>query len=211
VIPKLVMLEGDRPALAPDVETEVYADACRSAGLAFLEGARGGWGKRQLAEWLVGPYQAVALRLAGKGGDAGRGHIATPVTESAVQELVDLVRIAVGSAISELRRGDTSCVTLAIRDQTLASAHDARGVVWIPADRPRIRLEARVLSLFLADYLLRSEPYERGDVTVCSDCDSVSFDGADRSCAVCNDRSHDSHVRGTSRAPGILKAPKTAG
>ena len=205
--------DGNVPKLASDVPTDVYADECRSIGLAFLEGAQLGWGKRELAAWLVGPYQAVSVRLAATGASCGSSQarsdaVATPVTESAVLELLGLVRIAVASAISELRGGDTSCVTHAIREKLITSAHDERGMVWIPTDRPRLRLEARVLSLFIVDYLLRTERYERGDVSVCSECDAVSFEG-DRPCIACDDHVHSSQVRGTARTPGLL-APLVA-
>lgn len=198
---------GDTPRLAAGVSTEDYADACREAGLAFLvqAGARR-MGKRELASWLVGPYRAVSAAMNATSGAAPG--VATPVTESAVQELVDLVRIAVASGVGELGHNDTACITHAIREKLIVSSQDERGLVWIPTDRPRLRLEARVLSLFVVDYLLRTEHYERGDVSVCSDCDTVSFDG-DRACGTCGDRAHTSEVRGTSRNPGLL-APLVA-
>ena len=40
-----------------------FAEACRAAGLAFLEGTRAGWGKRELVAWLVGPYRELSAQV----------------------------------------------------------------------------------------------------------------------------------------------------
>lgn len=217
VTAKLVQLDhgADGPTLAPDVDVHAFADACRAAGLALLEGAQHGWGKRELAAWLTGPYARVSAALgvpapSSRVPETSPAHSSGIVRSGAVEELLDLVRIAVSSALKDLSVGETSCVTETIRSQSIVSGRDARGLVWMPADRPRMRLEARVLSLFVVDYLLRPEPYEK-ELAVCGDCDAVSFDGAGRSCAICNDRGHPSHVRATSTAPGILKSIKSAG
>lgn len=215
----LVSLDGPTPTLAPDASLESLADACRAAGLTLIEGAVAGWGKRDLARWLTESYSKVSVRLGGPTRvgfsiiPPGPMSIPPPPAEpvpasappsslrtGAVEELLDLVRVAVSSALSELSRGDTSAVTDAIRGQSVVQAtHPVHGLVWVPADRPRLRLEARVVSLFVVDYLVRGKPYET-DLSVCGACDSVSFDGAGRSCAVCNDREHPSHVRATGGA-----------
>lgn len=180
-----------------------YADVCREAGLAFLDGVRSGFGKRELAEWLVGVYGSVSARITTPSGTSAASPM--PVDDRAVGELVDLVRIAVSSALADLTRGDTAAVSEALREQAVTAGHDARGFIWIPVDRPRMRLEARVLSLFVADYLVRPEAYEQ-DLSVCGDCDAVSFDGAGRACALCKDRERPSHVRSTGRDPGLIDA-----
>jgi hypothetical protein len=55
---------------------------------------------------------------------------------------------------------------------------------WIPLDKPRMHLTERVLSLFVADYLLRPHDYVR-DLVVCSKCDAVVFDSAARQTGCC--------------------------
>jgi hypothetical protein len=54
-----------------------------------------------------------------------------------------------------------------------------------------MRLAERVLSLFAADYLLRSEDYEQGLFT-CAACDELHFDASRRSSGVC--RAHEARA-----------------
>lgn len=199
---QLVSVEAGVPVLSPDASAEGLADACRAAGLLFLDGvATGRFGKRELAEWLLGPYHDVSARL-----EASQLVPATsPLRDGAVESLVEMVRVAVASGLADVARGDTSVITHAIRGRIIASARRGRGLFWVPADRPRMRLEARVMSLFVVDYLLRSEPYETS-LSVCAECDSVSFDGAKVSCRSCSPRERTSHIRGPQSQPGILKS-----
>ncbi len=207
------------PELLPGVDASMFANACRSAGLAFLAGAESGWGKLELAEWLLGPYAAVSTRLGESDGNAlsVAGTMAASmgsgiVRATAVEELIELVRVAVSSTLVELHRDETLAITQAIRERHVAWARASEGLVWTPVDHPRMRLEARVTSLFAVDYLLRPRAYEL-DLAVCTSCDHVSFDGADRSCDRCNERGRTSHIRGTENAPGLIVSPtkKSAG
>lgn len=172
-------------ALAADVDAVAYADACRQAGLSFLDGVADGWGKRDLAEWLLGAYRAVSMRPAPKlmlalepddsDGDApARNAVDHRLRASAVEELLGLVRIAVCCSLSDLQRGDTNAVTQAIREGHVACAPGGGGLVWVPINRTRVRLESRITSLFVVDYLSRPEAYQR-DLNVCAECDRVSF------------------------------------
>lgn len=204
VAAKHIIVEAQVAKLHPSMTPRAYADVCREAGLAFMAGAQGSWGKRELAEWLVGAYGSVSARMATLGGTSATSPI--PVDDRAVGELVDLVRVAVSSALADLTRGETGAVSDALREQTVTAGHDTRGLIWIPVDRPRMRLEARVLSLFVADYLMRPEAYEQ-DLSVCGACDAVSFDGAGRACASCGDRERPSHVRSLSPDRGLIAAP----
>lgn len=194
---KWVAVRSQGPALAPGVDAASFGDACRAAGLAFLRGAAAGWSKRELAVWLLGPYRAVSLRPAPKlvlalddedDDDSTDDPSSSGVRASAVEDLVELVRVAVGCTLAELRQGETSAVTLAIREGRVACGSNADGsrVVWIPLDQPRMRLEGRVVSLFVADYLTRPEAYEH-DLSVCPGCDGVSFDPTPPPC--CGTRS----------------------
>jgi hypothetical protein len=149
--------------------------------VAFLRGAASGWSKRELASWLLGSYREVSVRpdprlvLAFEDeGVVARGLLPA----RAVKELIELVRTAVCSTLADLRRGETSAVSLGIRQRWVACASastPAEGAVWIPLDQLRMRLEERVTSLFIVDYLLRSASYER-EVMVCTACEDVSFD-----------------------------------
>ena len=44
-------------SLPGGVTADAIASACREAGLQFLEGVAGDWGKADLALWLAGPYR----------------------------------------------------------------------------------------------------------------------------------------------------------
>ena len=46
--------------LLPGIRVSDVADACRSAALGFAWSAHHGWGRRELARWLVGPYAQAA-------------------------------------------------------------------------------------------------------------------------------------------------------
>lgn len=171
-----------------------FAEACRETGLAFLDGARDGWDKRDLAEWLCGPYRALAnvsaeAEAADDGASESR-HEAAPISERSIAELLASTRRVVVDALVELSEGEWNAVTLAMRDGHLEPARHAGELVWLPVDQPKMRLAARVLSLFLVDYLVDATPYEA--LTVCRSCDDVGFDGA---CASCHAPSSASYLR----------------
>jgi len=181
-------LVPEASALAPGVEPAAFAAACREAGLALLRGAAAGWSKRELATWLLHSYRAVSLRPAPRlvlalddEVDAGASCL---IRASAIEELLGLVRVAVCVTLAEIRAGDTTAVNLAMREGRLAcTLSSTRHVLWLPIDQPRTRLEARVTSLFIADYLFDPTPYER-DLTLCDACGSVSFCASEPCCYV---------------------------
>src|SRR4051794_14246958 len=53
----LAMPAVELRSLRDGVDALLMTGACRPAGLAFLRGAREGWGAADLARWLVGPYR----------------------------------------------------------------------------------------------------------------------------------------------------------
>lgn len=179
-----------------------FAEACRAAGLAFLEGTRAGWGKRELVAWLVGPYRELSAQVGTESMPPPSMQSAqNAIREETLDELLHLVRVAVSSALADLLRGDTTCVTESIRERSILEGGERDGV-WLPADRPRMRLEARVLSLFVVDYLHSARPYE-ADLAVCTDCDAVNFDGAGRRCPDCG---QPSQTRSIVPSPVVLAA-----
>jgi hypothetical protein len=180
-----------RPSALPsELSPRELGLRCREAGLDFLEGAASGWGKRDLAEWLIGPYRALAQRRDARGPVAATKSVA----EQTIASLIDLTRIGVASTISELGTGEWHTVLDAIQNHSIEPARAAGELIWLPIDQPRMRLETRVLSLFLVDYLLEPEVYER-DVSFCDACFHVAFDGAGRACSRCEAESRPSFVR----------------
>ena len=49
---------------------------------------------------------------------------------------------------------------------------------WLPADDPSLRLDHRVRSLFVCDYLANTDAYER-DLRICPEFNHVHFNGDD--------------------------------
>ena len=163
-------------------DAELVADECRAAGLAFLEGAAS-WDKRELGEWLLGPYRD-ATRHARRGERCAMIDDATNVTRSSVGDVVRSARETVVAALAEAARGgmDEFAVCSVQRKQVVA-ARSSLGAIWVPVD-VRARLADRVCSLFAVDALLRPEDYER-ELFVCGECESVSFDAYARARVAC--------------------------
>lgn len=152
-------------------EAPVVARACRATGLAFLEGSRAGWSKRELDQWLTERYAVVSVGL-------GAGEDVTPESSLPprnVAELVELVGVAVTAALRDIATDPGSVIDAALRAGAVVSIKEEDGELWMPVDRPDIDIETRVLSLFATDYLLNPETYE-DELSVCDECDHVSFD-----------------------------------
>src|SRR4051794_13844378 len=79
--------------LLPGIRVSDVADACRSAALGFAWSAHHGWGRSELARWLVGPYAhaAAATRpLRASGMRAAVAHRA--LEESEIEDLLGAAR-----------------------------------------------------------------------------------------------------------------------
>ncbi len=180
--------------LKPGTRVFDVADACRDAALAFAWSGHF-WTKRELAEWLVGPYARAVIAIrwglptqtpigrtsqppASGVHAVSRSHRAdgsipaasiARLLASAHAEILDLLR-QVWSW-----RNDASFAREAIDEGLVAGVIDERGAIgYAPIDTPRMRLADRVRSLFLADYLTRPEAYE--SFAVCPRCDGATFD-----------------------------------
>jgi hypothetical protein len=167
--------------LDPAVSPQAVADACRYAGLAFLDGAVLGFGPRGLADWLDGPYRtAVGFRRL-----CGVDRSPTQPVAGLACALVRLVRSSVIDNLRELSTGDWACVVESIRVGAIVHARTREGdLVWLPADEPGLRLDHRVRSMFVCDYLWSAEPYER-DLRICAERHHIRFDGDDE-CGRCS-------------------------
>jgi hypothetical protein len=166
--------------LQPGVRVTEVADACRSAALGFAWSAHHGWGRRELARWLVGPYARAtaatrSLRLSGM----RRAVMHRPLAEETIEELLQTAR----AEIIEVLRGvwswthDARAVRACIDEGLVAGiVDDASDLGFAPVDHARMRLIDRVRSLFVADYLTR--PGDYAAFAVCGECDGATFDGA---------------------------------
>jgi hypothetical protein len=179
--PKLPPFDNDPRfcLLMPGARVRDVADACRSAALGFAWSAHQGWGRRELARWLIGPYAHAAsatrvLRASGK--PSAVEH--RPIDEASIQDLLCRTR----REILEVLRNAWSWA----HDTTAARAWVDEGIVagiadetsdlgYAPVDRAGMRLIDRVRSLFIADYLTRPSDYAA--FAVCDGCDGATFDG----------------------------------
>jgi hypothetical protein len=155
------------------------ADACRSAALGFAWGANRGWGRRELARWLAGPYaHAVAATRYLRAPRLARPPY-RPIAASTIDALLATshARVIEGLRAAWTWKSDASFARDFIdAGLVVGVSDDPGGIGYAPADLPDMRLVDRVRSLFIADYLTRPDDY--ASFGVCDDCDGVSFDVA---------------------------------
>ncbi len=164
---------------------EDLAERCRTAGLAFTNGAER-WTKADLAAWLVGPYRE-ATRSGSLPPPAGAGNVPRRSIEpAAVDDLLADAHVRVLTVLENVAISRTK-TAFAQRLEAEHALHrvvgETRAIGWIPLASPRMRLAYRVLSLFAADALARPEDYET--LTVCHRCERVRFRCLDEECS-CN-------------------------
>lgn len=165
--------------LLPGCRVRDVADACRSAGLGFAWSAHHGWGKRELAQWLVGPYaQAAGATRALRHSGMRRAVTHRPLDEADVTELLTNARREI---LDVLRNAwtwpaDPGFARARVDEGLVAGIVDETSELgYAPVDAPGMRLVDRVRSLFIADYLTR--PGDYAAFAVCEDCEGATFDG----------------------------------
>jgi hypothetical protein len=165
--------------LLPGIRVVDVVDGCRSAALGFAWSAHNGWGRRELARWLVGPYaHAVAATRALRASGMRPAVVHRELDEETVEQLLATTR----TEILEMLRGvwswthDARAARARIGEGLIAGIVDeASDLGYAPVDNVRMRLVDRVRSLFIADYLTR--PGDYAAFAVCEDCDGATFDG----------------------------------
>jgi hypothetical protein len=169
------------------------ADACREAALSFVN-ASPRWTKRDLAQWLAGPYAHATSFAAHAFGDGTRDHrtsgvnVVTPIDPDTMRRVIDRAREAVleslRSVTSSPDDGATMALSILSQDLIVQCEDEDGNLGWAPVSRRDIVLADRVLSLFVADYLVRPDEYE-SSLSVCSRCSVVSFDAFSRLRGLC--------------------------
>jgi hypothetical protein len=164
----------------------------REAAAAFVRGTAFGWGKRDLATWLVCQYSPCLasdaavhpdLRLSARVGEAF-GSVPPPpprdfaIDEECVERLVLETRSIVLKLLGDLAWPShrATIADRAIRNGAVihVGAPGSRGT-WAPVGRRSMRLAQRVASLFIADALNHSADYR--DLALCRDCGALGFSG----------------------------------
>lgn len=161
------MLHQPTLHLPGSVTVTDVADACRSALCQFLALTSGE--KRALSEWLVGPYARATSYVPRRRPTSippasSRRPEAVPLSQP--ERIEDLVvtsqRDAHATIAAALQGGSEALVE---RLPSLVHVHrveDAFGAHgFAPIDAPRMRLNDRVLSLILADFLTRPDDFMR--------------------------------------------------
>jgi hypothetical protein len=181
-------------ALPDGVSVERLATQCRQALLEVM--VSGGWGKLELARWLAGPYRhataAANARVETESLPTGaprrpsplRRHVRGDAVSTLVQETRE--RVALALAGSAPRPTD---VAAAHYSGLVARCRDGAGRAgWMPVDRKAdgsaMGLYERVMSLAIADYLIRPADY-LGMMSICRTCGTLSFDVHCRAENVC--------------------------
>jgi hypothetical protein len=150
------------------------ARRCRDAGAAFVRGTTSGWGRSDLARWLVGHYAPAVLAC----GDVGprRACGITVVDEPTIEQVVLDARARVLRTLSELTvmdRATTLARTFIARGEVLGVRDGLGFVAHAPVDRARMPLSDRVVSLFVADWLNDRLAYRV--VHHCGECGEVGI------------------------------------
>jgi hypothetical protein len=165
----------NRFRLVHDVpNADSFARHCREAGVAFVRGTTSGWGRTDLARWLVSQYAPAVVAC----GDVGprRACGITVVDEPTIERVVLDARARVLRTLSELTLSDratTLARTFIARGEVLAVRDGLGYVAHAPVDRARMPLSDRVVSLFIADWLNDRHAYRV--VHHCGECGEVAI------------------------------------
>jgi hypothetical protein len=155
----------------------------RAAAAEFIRGTSLGWGRRDLARWLVCHYSpclvsdatvhpdghaaavSASLSAASSGLDDERvEQLILDARSSVLRMLADLAWPSQAMAIAQSAIGSGSVIEM--RDRLGNRS-------WAPVGRKRMRLADRVASLFIADAL--NTPQDYRNVSMCRDCGDLGF------------------------------------
>jgi hypothetical protein len=167
------------------------ADSCRDATVAFLNGVPLRWGEKDLAAWLEGPYHTVASLVPRTSLEHGPSTYDGTWSDDAGGTAEQLMRDARAEVLHTLRTFETpddgvTFAYMAIRRARVTRCGDDTGTLgWAPSSGIRMGLADRVLSLVAVDYLARPSDYEKL-LAICSTCERVAFDPAERGRGRCS-------------------------
>jgi hypothetical protein len=164
--PSHVTISVDRhPAviLPLGARVDLLAADCGFAASTFVRGS--GWGKRELAAWLVGRYGPIAL-LARTAHGVELADRAPPSEHADFSGLPALIAGARRRALTALRAaltpdGDLGFAVEGIQRGHVVRVSDTLGQDgWLPVDMPRMHLSDRVVSLVTAQRLTSQEAFD---------------------------------------------------
>lgn len=172
------------------VPSSARADSpARQAVVEFLRGTAFGWGRRELASWLVCQYSPCLVVDAARHPDAGdlpRMDVAPSLDEEQIERLILDARNGTLKLLADLPWPTEAAAHV---DAALGAGHviamcDARGARhWAPVGRRRMRLVQRVASLLIADYM--ESPKDYLTTSLCRGCGELVFGSKDDHRALC--------------------------
>src|SRR5207253_5308906 len=139
------------------------------------------WGKRELAEWLIGPYRQLTAYSAEPIEDEVSATFLRRPKKVNGSRLDDVLRAAKEEVLATLLMAappdsDVRFAQRAISQGHVTRTRDTSGRGgWAPVDVPGMLLGDRILSLVTVDYLMRPADY-LALLSVCGVCQAVSFD-----------------------------------
>jgi hypothetical protein len=180
--------------LADGASAAELADAARRAGLAFLRGVAAGWGKRELAEWLLGAYAEVTRHHpSGERVVWPDASERQPIPAACIEELLERAHEEVLTGLATMIRAGEQAVAQEMRGWLVARVLDGNDeMAWMPIDARGARLKDRVLSLFAVDYLHRPDDY--ACLPPCSACGAILLDEAARELGHCVEHRRESRL-----------------
>jgi hypothetical protein len=152
----------------------------REAATEFIRGTTLGWGRRDLASWLVCHYSPCLVtddvRTRGQSCFASLSRASTRLDEESVERVILDARSSVLRLLAALASSSQAAAAArnAIGSGFVIARRDSQGDLrWAPVGRQRMRLADRVGSLFIADALANPRDY-RG-VSLCRYCGELGF------------------------------------
>lgn len=169
--------------LPHDLSVLDIADHARAAGFVFVSDVRYGWGRRELATWLVHDYRRAVLDpfdpfdRPPASGETDAAPASAPPPDAGVARLVASARrhvVEMLATASTTWNPSSSFAAEMVESGLVVGVCDRLGGIgYSPVNQPRMRLADRVASLFIADYLTRPRDYD--SLVVCPTCEEVSF------------------------------------
>lgn len=179
-MPRDPRAENDGEAVTPltiPIHAHEVAECARQALLEFLAGASSGWGKRELAAWLVGSYRGAVVAdvvLDGARARSSQPPASEPLPPARVEELVRTTRDRVLERIAWIGTR-AAIIGAAVDARLVVPCVDVQGNAGWVATEKRAPLLSRVEALVAVDALVRPLDY-RDRLVVCRRCRAVSFD-----------------------------------
>jgi hypothetical protein len=165
------------------------ADAARLAALSFLTNSGLGWGRRELATWLVEAYEPATVTPRTASARIGVNANANNLDEGEVVRVVARARrhaLDLVASASTSWRGEGFARDMVDAGLVVGILDDLGSLGYAAVRRPGMRLADRVVSLFLADFLTRPGDYD--SLRICPSCSMASLDDCDVHEEGCEDR-----------------------